>query len=65
MRTGPDSLPIAEYTTDGDLALDPARLADTPLLAELMESAGFKLTELQGAKSPASGKSQPRSMASR
>lgn len=52
LRTGPDSLPIAEYTIDGDLALDPERLADAPLLAELMEAAGFKLAVLQGAEEP-------------
>lgn len=52
LRTGPRSLPIAEFTTDGDLALDPRRLSDSPPLGELMEAAGFQLTELQGSPEP-------------
>lgn len=52
LRTGPDSLAIAEHTTDGDLAVDPAVLEDAPALGELMEGAGFKLAELQGASEP-------------
>lgn len=32
----------ASYTTDADLTIDPTTLADTPLLAELMTSAGFE-----------------------
>lgn len=52
LRTGPASLAISEHTTDGDLALDPEALADTPALGELMEAAGFKLAELQGAAEP-------------
>jgi hypothetical protein len=52
LRTGPDSLPIAEFTTDGDLAIDPALLSDAPPLGELMETAGFKLAKLQGAAEP-------------
>lgn len=52
LRTGPDALAIAEYTTDGDLAVDPAVLEDAPALGELMEAAGFKLAELQGAAEP-------------
>lgn len=52
LRTGPSSLPIAEFTTDGDLAIDPRSLSETPPLGELMEAAGFELTELQGAKEP-------------
>lgn len=35
----------ASYTTDSDLAIDPTTLADTPLLADLMTAAGFKLTQ--------------------
>lgn len=30
LRTGPTSLAISEHTTDGDLALNPAALADAP-----------------------------------
>jgi ribosomal protein L11 len=52
LRTGPDSLAIAEYTTDGDLAVDPAMLEDAPVLGDLMEAAGFRLAELQGATEP-------------
>jgi hypothetical protein len=52
LRTGPDSLPIAEFTTDGDLAIDPRQLSDNPPLGELMEAAGFELTELQGSPEP-------------
>lgn len=35
----------ASYTTDADLAINPTTLADTPLLADLMTAAGFKLTQ--------------------
>jgi len=52
LRTGPDSLPIAEYTTDGDLAINPVPLTDSPALGELLEAAGFELAELQGAEEP-------------
>ena len=52
VRTGPESLAIAEFTTDGDLAVDPDLLTDTPQLGELMEAAGFELAELQGAPEP-------------
>ncbi len=37
-----DRLPgYQPFTTDADLAFDPGRLADTPLLAEAMEGVGF------------------------
>lgn len=52
LRTGPASLPIAEFTTDGDLAIDPALLTDAPPLAGLMEAAGFELALKQGAPEP-------------
>lgn len=52
LRTGPASLAISEHTTDGDLALDPETLAEAPTLGELMEAAGFKLAEFQGAAEP-------------
>lgn len=52
LHTGPGSLPIAEFTTDGDLTIDPELLADAPPLDELMRAAGFELTELQGAREP-------------
>jgi hypothetical protein len=52
LRTGPAGLAISEHTTDGDLALDPETLVEAPTLGELMEAAGFKLAELQGAAEP-------------
>lgn len=52
LRTGPASLPIAEFTTDGDLAIDPALLTEAPPLANLMEAAGFELALKQGAPEP-------------
>jgi hypothetical protein len=52
LRTGPGALPIAEFTTDGDLALDPALLTEAPPLGDLMSAAGFRLAELQGASEP-------------
>lgn len=52
VRTGGGGLPIADFTTDGDLALDPTLLADAPALATLMENAGFDLAVLQGAPEP-------------
>jgi len=36
LRTGAANVGVAEYTTDGDLALDAARLAPTPLLGAAM-----------------------------
>lgn len=52
LHAGPGSLPVADYTTDGDLALDPTLLVDAPTLGELMERAGFDLAVLQGAPEP-------------
>ncbi len=52
LRTGPGSLPIAEFTTDGDLAIDPDLLSEAPPLGELMQGAGFELIELQGSAEP-------------
>lgn len=52
LRSGPTSLPIAEFTTDGDLAIDPASLASAPPLETLMADAGFELVSLQGAQEP-------------
>jgi ribosomal protein L11 len=52
LRTGPASLGIAEYTTDGDLAIDPELLEDAPPLGELMETAGFRLATFQGFEEP-------------
>ena len=52
LHTDSDSLPIAEFTTDGDLAIDPELLSAAPPLGELMQTAGFELAELQGAQEP-------------
>lgn len=52
IRTGPGDLAIADFTTDGDLVLDPEQLTDVPILAELMEAGGFNLAVLQGAPEP-------------
>ena len=41
LRTGDADLAIAEYTTDADLALDPALLAEIPPLEEALGQAGF------------------------
>ena len=48
LRTGHGDLAIAPYTTDGDLAIDPARLADAPELEEAMRAAGFELSRVDG-----------------
>ena len=47
IRTGPIDIPIAPFTTDGDLALDPTRLDDEPYLIEMMGGAGFRLEPTQ------------------
>jgi len=41
LHTGPVNLPVAEQTTDADLALHPEMLADAPLLADAMTSRNF------------------------
>lgn len=43
LRTGEIDLAVAPFTTDGDLALDPARLEDEPALGDVMDAAGFRL----------------------
>lgn len=44
-----DRLPgYQPFTTDADLAFDPSRLADSPLLAESMETAGFAFSGQPG-----------------
>lgn len=47
LRTGGGEVAttIAPFTTDGDLALDPALLGDEPELAKAMEDAGFRSDE--------------------
>jgi hypothetical protein len=41
LHTGASELGVAEYTTDADLALDPALLAEIPPLEKALEGAGF------------------------
>lgn len=43
MHTGDADLAVAPYTTDGDIALDPALLGSLPELGTAMEKAGFRL----------------------
>src|SRR5437870_3981296 len=42
LRTGDSGLPVAPYTTDADLALDPEFLLDDPGLEPVMRAAGFE-----------------------
>ncbi len=42
LHTGPAQLAVAEYTTDGDLAIDPGALEPTPRLEEALRAAGFE-----------------------
>jgi predicted nucleotidyltransferase len=41
LRTGEADLAVAPFTTDGDLAIDPAVLAETPPLERALMAAGF------------------------
>jgi hypothetical protein len=41
MRVGEADLAVAPYTTDGDLAIDPARLSEIPPLEQALSQAGF------------------------
>jgi len=41
IHAGEAELAIAPYTTDGDLAIDPARLRSAPLLENALTAAGF------------------------
>jgi hypothetical protein len=52
LRAGPRSLPVAEFTTDGDLTIEPGLLSEDPPLEKLMQAAGFALLELGGAPEP-------------
>src|SRR3989304_7203299 len=42
LRVGEGEVAVAPYTTDGDLAVEPGRLADGPDVAEAMTSAGVR-----------------------
>jgi hypothetical protein len=41
LRVGEADLAVAPFTTDRDLAVDPARLAESPALEQKLRSAGF------------------------
>ena len=47
MHTGEGDLAVAPYTTDGDIALNPAELGPAPKLEDAMRHAGFRLDEQQ------------------
>jgi hypothetical protein len=42
LRVGEADLAVAPYTTDGDLALDPATLAERPPIELILSAAGFR-----------------------
>lgn len=52
LRTGELDLPVAPFTTDGDLALDPSLLVGEPALEALMRGAGFDLVRIDGHVEP-------------
>jgi len=41
LHTGATEIALAEYTTDGDVAVDPDLLSSEPLVEEAMRAAGF------------------------
>ena len=41
LHTGSTQIALAEYTTDGDIAVDPDLLSSEPLVEEAMRAAGF------------------------
>ena len=52
LRAGAAVLPIADLTTDADLALDPALLSPAPDLEGLLKASGFEHVEHGGAPEP-------------
>jgi hypothetical protein len=54
LRAGAAVLPIADLTTDADLALDPALLSPTPDLEAMLKEGGFEHVEQGGALEPGS-----------
>jgi hypothetical protein len=48
LRVGAGDMAVAPFTTDGDLALNPAVLDDEPILAEALRAAGFDLAVKPG-----------------
>src|SRR6266542_4220236 len=47
IHVGEADIAVAPYTTDGDLALDPGRMAPPPLLADVLSAAGFTPDPIQ------------------
>ena len=47
LHTTSSEIGVAPYTTDGDLALDPALLGDEPEIEAAMRAKGFSLLEPQ------------------
>jgi hypothetical protein len=54
LRAGAAVLPIADLTTDADLALDPALLSSAPDLETMLKEGGFEHVEQSGALEPGS-----------
>jgi hypothetical protein len=52
LHTGEANIGVAEYTTDGDLAIDADILSDAPLLAEVMGEHFDQARDSRGAKRP-------------
>lgn len=52
LRTGNADIAVAPYTTDADLALDPALLVEDPALEAAMTGAGFHLSLIDGHVEP-------------
>lgn len=52
LRADGGALPVAPFTMDGDLVLDPELLGATPELEEAMDGAGFRLKEIDGHVEP-------------
>ena len=45
MRVGKDNLPVAPYTTDGDLAIATSSPSKAPLLEQMLTQADFLLKD--------------------
>lgn len=52
LQTGDAELAVAPFTTDGDLAIDPAALGHDPALEAAMRAAGFQLSLVDGHVEP-------------
>jgi hypothetical protein len=48
VHIGPADLPVAEFTTDADVAIGPELLAEEPSIHALLEGRGFELQEDPG-----------------